>query len=115
MSFVARQWHLTRGQVQHIMSVALRQLVQNPGLDANDVSFGDVLTSTISPGNLERLVSRLRWLSGEANRESADNWPETADNWPETFRVSDAAAPEMNAEETELMLSFAWSAVASST
>ena len=80
MTFVAMQRNLTRGQVQHIISGALRQLAQDPSLDPNDASISDVLTSTISPGDLERLVSRLRSLGeerdvprGAASSEPADN------------------------------------------
>jgi len=115
MKFLAIKLSLSRDSVRVRITHALRQLVQNPDIDPNEVTDSDLLTSTISPGGLERLVRRLRSI-GEDRREPAPAAStEFADNWPETFRVSDAPAPEMNAEETDLMLSFAWSAVASST
>jgi|GEM_PF-2827442 len=115
MKVLAKRLKLTRESVQLRITHVLRQLVQNPGLDINEVPYNDVLTSTISPGRLELLVSRLRSIGEERREPAPAASTEVADDWPETCRVSDAAAPEMNAEETQLMLSFAASAVASTT
>ena len=115
MKVLAKRLKLTRESVQLRITHVLRQLVQNPGLDINEVPYNDVLASTISPGRLELLVSRLRSIGEERREPAPAASTEVADDWPETCRVSDAAAPEMNAEETQLMLSFAASAVASTT
>jgi len=115
MKVLARRLRLSRKSVQLKITRALRQLVQDPGLDPNEVIDSDVLTSTISPGRLELLVSRLRSIGEERHEPAPAASTEFADNWTETSRVSDAAPPEMNAEEIELMLYFARSAISPST
>jgi len=85
---------MSRGYVQWQISTSLQELVRSPDLEFDHWSISEVLTSVISPGDLERLVRQLR----SGRRTDADTeWstlPEnTSDIWPDTFRVSEAAAP----------------------